>query len=297
MNQRSLIPRGREHWPRLRTGTYGQRLRPLSTSTMFPQMLPQDCNQPEESLKKSGNARQKYIASTLCLERFLSVDNPVLCHGPPHASSSGHSPLLQQCPEVQRAAPQGTNRAIEQVFQQRRAIILGYIFLAQTHEMNNRIEIRLRILHQWAHTRAATQMLKWTRGQHSVSTKLDDTLISHRMRRTLDGWAKQKQTAWSACQTHSRVHLWELGGVKASLVVQLLEWAVTLCRNPTGADLTWCSRLHKSNCCVSWNWTDPAPFGSRCQRDLDRVLPTVPHLPITDVEGKVVDTNLSKKVH
>ena len=42
------------------------------------------------------------------------------------------------------------------------------------------------------------------------------------------------------------------------------------------------SRLQRTDCCVSWNWTDPVPLGSRCQRSLDRVLPTVPHLPITD---------------
>ena len=75
MTQRSPFLRGQEHWPRLRTGTYGQRLRPLNTSTMVPQLLPHDCTHPEESLKRGGNARQKYIACNVCLERILSADN------------------------------------------------------------------------------------------------------------------------------------------------------------------------------------------------------------------------------
>ena len=35
MNQRSSIPRCQEHWPRLRIGTCGQRLKLLNASTIF----------------------------------------------------------------------------------------------------------------------------------------------------------------------------------------------------------------------------------------------------------------------
>ena len=113
MNQRSLIPRGQEHWHGLRTGTYGQRLIPLNTRTIVLQLLPQESNHLEESLKRGGNAGR---------DEFC---------------------------------PPGT--------------VISY-------------------------------------------------LAGREMRRTVDLWAKQKQTVWSACQTHNRVPLWELGGRRDSVL-------------------------------------------------------------------------------
>ena len=63
-----------------------------------------------------------------------------------------------------------------------------------------------------------------------------------------------------------------------------------LCRNPTGMVLIWYSFRHGTGCCVSWKKTDPVPSGSRCQMDLDRVLPAVPRLPIIGGEENAVDT-------
>ena len=39
------------------------------------------------------------------------------------------------------------------------------------------------------------------------------------MRRTVEEWAKQKETAWSVCQTHNLAQLWEIGGQCASVLV------------------------------------------------------------------------------
>ena len=100
-------------------------------STLVPQLLPQNCNHQEESLKKGGKARQMYIACTLCLERFLGVDNLVFWQEPSHASSSVQSPPLQSCPDVLlatqtiRSRPQVKNRVTGVVFQQWRALLLG----------------------------------------------------------------------------------------------------------------------------------------------------------------------------
>ena len=91
------VTRGQEDWPRLRSGTYGQRLRPLSANTTVPRVLPLDCNHPEESREKGGNAQHKYIASTPCYELFLDVDGPVLYQGPSLASSSVPLLPLQPC--------------------------------------------------------------------------------------------------------------------------------------------------------------------------------------------------------
>ena len=48
------------------------------------------------------------------------------------------------------------------------------------------------------------------------------------MRPKVDLWAKQKQMARSACMSHNRVQLWELGGCsvaqKRGLVVQKSYW-------------------------------------------------------------------------
>ena len=77
MNPRSTVSRAQEHWSRLRICKYGQRSRRLHMSTLVPQLLPQDWNHAEESLKKGGNARHKYIACTFCL-RALSGASRVL---------------------------------------------------------------------------------------------------------------------------------------------------------------------------------------------------------------------------
>ena len=118
---------------------------------------------------------------------------------------------------------------------------LEYVFFAQTHELNKRIEIRLRILHQWAHMRTAEQMLNCAE-YNILSPQVPDDWLLHwsntptvpgdmtnsccpgtkifyrdgrEMRRTVDGQSRN---------------------VKASLVVQLLKRAFTLCRNPAGTD-------------------------------------------------------------
>ena len=58
------------------------------------------------------------------------------------------------------------------------------------------------------------------------------------MRRTAEEWAKQTDTAWSVCQTHDRAEFWEIGGpVRMSWLIQLLQEAATLCRNPAGMGL------------------------------------------------------------
>ena len=33
----------------------------------------------------------------------------------------------------------------------------------------------------------------------------------------MEGWAKQKQIAWSACQIHNRGQLWDIGGRRESV--------------------------------------------------------------------------------
>ena len=207
MKQRSSIPCGQEHWPRLRIGTCGQRLRLLNT-----QVLPQDYIPPEESLRKGGNAREKHIACTLCLQRFLSVDKTIALTGAISrvvistlATAAAMSGRLASGTE-NTSRPTCTNRRIGQVFQQWRAVILGYISLVQTR-IDQEARDQTWLLH-WPNTPTAPGDIA---GRDANSCP--GTVISYRdareMRRTVGGRAKQKQTAWSACQTHNRVPLLE----------------------------------------------------------------------------------------
>ena len=165
---------GSGHWLRLRMGMYGQRLRPLKTSTLVAQSL--DCNHPDESLKNGGNARHKYIACTLCLERFLSVDNPVLCQGPSDASSSVQSPPLQQCPEVslatqtRRSRAQFQNRRIGLVFEQVASAHSRGFFSLLTHALVEQEDREPNSNFSLVGIHADSQTdAELGRGQHSVS--------------------------------------------------------------------------------------------------------------------------------
>ena len=147
---------------------------------------------------------------------------------------------------TRRLRPQVNDLGIGPVFQQLRAIIFGYSFLAYTRVEQKDREPNSDSSPVGPHANSQTDA-ELGRGQQSVSTGAGDrllhwpntptasgdtarrgefcwpgTVITNRdereRRRTVDLWAKQEHAAWSACQTHHRVQSWELDGRRESVL-------------------------------------------------------------------------------
>ena len=235
MNQRSSVPRG-QHWPQLRIGTCGRRLRPLNTSTMVPQLLPQDCNNLEESFKEAAT-RDKSTSRARVSNGFSASTTPhfIMGHIPRR-----HQYTRQCCSKVRRSREWHRHHAHEQGAPSRDRT--GLPTVASNHLVEHfsgsdtRVEQEAR--DQTSNSSSVGPCAKCEinaelgRGQHLVTTRLmigsysgpalqqlqgtlRDAMRSivqeqcslietEEIRRTVEEWAEQTETAWSACQTHNR---------------------------------------------------------------------------------------------
>ena len=256
---------------------------------MVPQTLPQDCNQPEESLKKGGNERQK-------VHRVHPASRTISQCPPPSSLSGVISRVVIQCPGV-------TDKTLMTTAHQPRDRT-RLPTVASNHSgvhfpgSDARIEQEDRT--QTSNSSpAGSHAIRKTdvelgKRPHSVSTgpvaptlamlsRKSDLPPKRKKRLTVDGWAKQKQTAWSACQIHSRVHLlgrWWLAS-KRPCLFSCSKGRLRCAEIPLERFDVVQSPIKDKLLCELELDRLPAPSGSRCQRSLDRVFPSVPHLPIT----------------
>ena len=68
----------RDHWPRMMIGSYGQRMKDMTSQYHIKQKHYPECNHPEEDLIKQGNQHGRSLACTLCLGRWpLTPENEI----------------------------------------------------------------------------------------------------------------------------------------------------------------------------------------------------------------------------